>query len=107
VPYPVDNAIFQWEDGWRALQALAGDQRAMRRADAVVGAIRDELRLRIGATFSVAQLADLYGEGTDWCLAVAREVAPEADGRALADAAFWLHRRSAADFAGGTRVAPQ
>jgi hypothetical protein len=84
VPYPIDNALFQWEDGWRALQALGGDQRVQRRAEAAVDAIRDELRLRIGATFNVADLADLYGEGTDWCLAIAAEVAPGADGRALA-----------------------
>ena len=101
MPYPIDNALFQWEDGWRAVQALGGDQRVQRRAEAAVDAIRDELRLRIGATFSVADLADLYGEGTDWCLAIAAAVAPGADGRALADAAFWLHRRAAADFAGG------
>jgi hypothetical protein len=104
VPYPVDNALFQWEDGWRALQALEGDRRELRSAEAVVEGIRDELRLRIGATFTVAALADLYGEGTDWCLAIAREIAPRADGRALADAAFWLHRRGAADFAGAGRA---
>lgn len=99
--YPIDNALFQWEDGWRALQALGGDQRAQRRAQAVVDAIRDELRLRIGATFTLAELADLYGRGTDWSLATAVEVAPGLDARPLADAAFWLHRRGATDFAGG------
>jgi len=101
VPYPVENAIFQWEDGWRALQSLDADQRERRRANAVVDAIRDGLRARIGATFSVAQLADLYGEGTDWALAIALELAPGTDARHLTDAAFWLHRRGAADFAGG------
>jgi hypothetical protein len=103
VAYPVDNALFQWEDGWRALQALT-DQPSRRRAEAVVDAIRDELRLRIGATFSVADLAELYGRGTDWCLAIAHEVAPGVDGRAFADAAFWQHCRAATDFAGGHRA---
>jgi hypothetical protein len=101
LPYPVENAIFQWEDGWRALQALEADPRERRRAHAAVDAIRDGLRLRIGATFSVAQLADLYAEGTDWALAVALDLAPSFDARHLTDAAFWLHRRGAADFAGG------
>jgi hypothetical protein len=72
----------------------------------VVEAIRDELRMRVGATFTVAELADLYGRGTDWCLAIAHEVAPGADARSLADAAFWLHRRAAADFAGGRPADP-
>jgi hypothetical protein len=106
VPYPIDNALFQWEDGWRALRELEGDPRAQRRAEAAVGAVRDALRLRIGVTFSLAQLADQYGEGTDWGVAIANRVAPEVDGRALVDAAFWQQRRGASDFAGGSRVAP-
>jgi hypothetical protein len=104
VAYPVDNALFQWEDGRRALQEAEDDPRTLRRAEAAVEAIRDELRLRIGSTFSVAELADLYGKGTDWCLAIANEAAPGADGRALADAAFWRHCRAAADFSGGHRA---
>jgi hypothetical protein len=83
------------------MQGLGEDRRARRRAEAAVEAIRDELRLRIGATFSLAELADLYGRGTDWSLAIAQEVAPGIDARPLADAAFWLHRRGATDFAGG------
>jgi hypothetical protein len=104
VPYPVDNAVFQWEDGWRALQALEGDPRARRGAETAVEPIRAELRLRVGSTFTLGQLADLYGEGTDWCMAIANRVAPALDGRALSDAAFWQHRRAANDFAGGARV---
>lgn len=104
VPYPIDNALFQWEDGWRALQDLEGDPRARRAAAAAVEAIRGELRLRLGSTFTLGQLADFYGEGTDSCMAIANRVAPSLDGRAVADAAFWQHRRGATDFAGGTRV---
>ncbi len=99
--YPIDNALFQWEDGWRVLQGLGGDRLAQRRAERVVEAVRDELRLRIGATFTLADLADLYGQDTDWCLAIVCEVDPGAEGRSLVDAAFWLHRRGASDFAGG------
>lgn len=105
VAYPIDNALFQWEDGWRALRELEGDPRSRRQVGAAVEAIRGELRLRVGVTFTLGQLADLYGEGTDWCLAITHRVAPSLDGRAVADAAFWQHRRGATDFAGGTRVA--
>ncbi len=104
--YPLENALFQWEEGRRALDSLATDPRARRLADRVVGAIDDELRRRIGPTFSAAELAELYGRGTDWCLQVAIDVAPamEADAQALADAAFWRYLRGATDFAGGRQL---
>ena len=100
--YPLENALFQWEQGWRELQAL-DDPRARRLADRVIDAIRDQLRRRIGPTFSAAELADLYGEGTDWAQQVALDVAPttQPDAQSLADAAFWAYLRGATDFAGG------
>ena len=58
--YPLENALFQWEEGRRALQAIE-DPRQRRLADRVVDAIRDELRRRIGPTFSAEELAELYG----------------------------------------------
>lgn len=106
VSYPLENALFQWEEGWRALQAIE-DPRPRRLADRVVEAIREELRRRIGPTFAATELAELYGRGTDWCLQVAIDVAPAAEGDAqsLADAAFWLYLRGATDFAGGRQLA--
>ncbi len=105
MPYPLENALFQWEEGWRELQAIdePGDRRL---ADRVIGAIGDELRRRIGPTFTAAELADLYGTGTDWCLQVAIDVAPAVEGNAqsLADAAFWQYLRGAVDFAGGRQL---
>jgi hypothetical protein len=103
--YPLENALFQWEEGRRALQAIE-DPRQRRLADRVVGAIREELRRRIGPTFSAAELADLYGQGTDWAQQVALDVAPaiESEAQSLADAAFWLYLRGATDFAGGRQL---
>ena len=103
--YPLENALFQWEEGRRALQAT-GDPRRRRTADRVVDAIREELRRRIGPTFSAEELAELYGRGTDWCQQVAIDVAPaiEDEAQALADAAFWLYLRGATDFAGGRQL---
>jgi hypothetical protein len=105
VKYPLENAFFQWEEGWQALQALT-DPRTRRLADRVVEAIREELRRRIGPTFTAAELADLYGRGTDWCQRVAIDVAPalEGDAQSLGDAAFWLYLRGAGDFAGGRQL---
>ena len=105
VSYPLENALFQWEEGRRALQAIE-DPRQRRLADRVVDALREELRRRIGPTFSAAELAELYGQGTDWAQQVAIDVAPsiDSDSQALADAAFWLYLRGATDFAGGRQL---
>lgn len=103
--YPLENAFFQWEEGLRVLRAI-GDPRERRQADRVVAAVQDELRRRIGPTFAAAELAELYGRGTDWCLQVATDAAPglATDGQSLADAAFWLYLRGATDFAGGRQL---
>src|SRR6201999_4040210 len=100
--YPLANALYQWEEGARELAAI-DDPRRRRLADRVINAIRLELRRRIGPTFSAEELADLYGEGTDWAQQIAIDVAPAAsdDAQTLADAAFWAYLRGAGDFAGG------
>jgi hypothetical protein len=105
VSYSLENALFQWEEGLRALRAIE-DPRERRLADRVVAAVQDELRRRIGPTFAAAELAELYGRGTDWCLQAATDAAPglATDGQSLADAAFWLYLRGATDFAGGRQL---
>jgi hypothetical protein len=103
--YPLANALYQWEEGARELAAI-DDPRRRRLADRVISAIRVELRRRIGPTFSAEELADLYGEGTDWAQQIALEVAPAAsdDAHILADAAFWIYLRGAGDYAGGRQL---
>ena len=103
--YSLDNALFQWETGKRRLEEIS-EPRERRLADRVVDAMRDELRRRIGPTFSAEELAELYGEGTDWCQQVAIDVAPamEEEAQSLGDAAFWLYLRGATDFAGGRKL---
>jgi hypothetical protein len=110
VGYPLDNALYQWEEGFRRLRDLSEEPRLARRLNRAVEAVRDELRRRIGATFTANELAELYGRGTDWCLEAARRAAPmeasELDPQAITDGAFYLHLRGATDYAGG-RVLPQ
>jgi hypothetical protein len=110
VAYPLDNALFQWEEGASRLRELdSSDPRAARTARRAVEAIREELRRRIGPTFSAQELADLYSRGTDWCLEAARIAAPMAavdlDPQAIVDGAFFLYLRGAHDYSGG-RVLP-
>jgi DNA-directed RNA polymerase specialized sigma subunit len=110
VPYPLDNALFQWEEGARRLRELSRSPRSARSATRAIEAIRDELRRRIGPTFTAQELAELYGRGTDWALEAARHAAPmeavDLDTEAIVDGAFWLYLRGARDYSGG-RVAAE
>lgn len=103
--YPFENARFQWEEGWRRYQELGEDPGKRKQADRVVDAIREELRRRVGSTFTSAELAADYARGTDWCQRLAAEVAPSMVGESqlLGDAAYRAYLRSASDFAGGRR----
>jgi hypothetical protein len=105
MPYPLENALFLWEEGAKRLRELSGNPRAYRAALRAVEAIRDGLRRRIGQTFSAQQLAELYGEGTDWCLEAARNAAPmeavDLDPQAIVDGAFYHYLRGAYDYSGG------
>jgi hypothetical protein len=109
MPYPLDNALFQWEEGASRLRDLSSDPRAGRTATRAVEAIRDELRRRIGPTFTAQELAELYARGTDWALEAARNALPmqavDLDPQAIVDGAFWQYLRGAKDYSGG-RVLP-
>ena len=62
--------------------------------------VLDELRTRLGSSFVLDELADLYARGTDW----AADLADRRRGRrgaAVVDAAFARYAREASDYAGG------
>jgi len=106
--YPIANALYQWEEGYSRLREASEDPRQGAVARRAADAIRDELRRRIGATFTAGELADLYAQGTDWCLEAARWALPEAaadlDPQAIVDGAFFLQLRGATDYRGGRLV---
>jgi hypothetical protein len=91
--YPVRTALFQWEDGSRRL--LAEDSRERARHERRLGLVIDELRRRLGSTFTVEELAEFYGQGTSW--------ADELVGvdSWIVDAAFGRYVREAKNYAGG------
>jgi hypothetical protein len=109
MPYPLDNALFQWEEGASRLRELSSEPRSARTASRAVDAIRDELRRRIGPTFTAQELAELYAGGTDWALEAARHALPmqavDLDPQAIVDGAFFLYLRGAKDYSGG-RISP-
>ncbi len=65
-------------------------------------AVLAELRKRLGGAFEIAELADLYGQGTDWASEIAQRYAQGTDSSWAIDAAFARYARQATDFAGGT-----
>ena len=103
---PFENAIYQWDEGSRRLR----DAPTVRRPalERVTDQIVAELRRRLGSRFTTGELADLYEQGTDWCLDLAVAAAPEDphawDSGTVADAAFSRYLREASDYAGGRRI---
>ena len=106
VTLSLESALFQWEDGYRKLESARSNPGRYSTLGRAVRAIQDELRKRLGSTFSVEELAAVYNSGTDWGLEVAIEAVPsdEAgwDSATVVDAAFYLYMREAANFAGGS-----
>ena len=100
-----DNALPQWEDGLRRLEAAPPDLRPV--LEEVTGRILDGVRRRLGGAFTVDELVALYDEGTDWAVDVAVAAAPEQpeawDVRTVVDAAYARYLRQATDYAGGRR----
>jgi hypothetical protein len=99
--YPVDNALFQWEEGERRLRAAPDRERA--RLERAGELVLDELRRRLGSSFTIEELADLYGTGTDWAADFAARAGVHGDASWVVDAAFSRYAREAANFGGGRR----
>jgi hypothetical protein len=97
--YALENALYQWRDGDRRLAATAEPAKAD--LEIAVDAVVEELRKRLGSRFVLDELTDLYGEGTDWAIEVARRRAAGTDAAMVVDAAFARYAREASNFAGG------
>jgi hypothetical protein len=86
----------------RRVDELRGDGPALARAYRNIDLLIDELRRRVGRTFTLEQLADAYDRAEDW----ARDVLEErgapgwpAQLTLVLDAAFGLYARGAIDYA--------
>ena len=97
--YTLENALFQWSDGDQRLRQADEPQR--RRLERAADALVDELRRRLGSSFAVRELAELYAEGTDWAADYVLRRVPGAPASEVVDAAFARYAREAFDFGGG------
>jgi len=95
----LDNAMFQWQDGEQRLGAMRPGERVQ--LEGAVQAVLEEIRRRLGSSFNVAELAELYASGTDWAEDVAGRRGASMDAVVVVDAAFARYAHEAADYAGG------
>ena len=103
--FSVESAVHQWEEGYRRLNDARSDPRSHRALGRAVVAVEDELRKRLGSTFTVSELSTLYRDAGEWGLELTIDALPGRselwDSSTVVDAAFYLYMREAADFAGG------
>ncbi len=95
MPYAVENALFQWEEGERRVRQAPSLERG-------VASVLDELRRRLGGSFEIEELAELYAGDTDWAVEIAQGRAGAGQASHIVDAAFGRYAREARDYAGGT-----
>jgi hypothetical protein len=109
----VESARHQWEEGVRRVDATARDERRYRDLSELVDTVMDELRRRVGQTFTLAELAAAYEGADEWVRevvadeagaapagadALRRRRAGIADTALVQDAAFGLYARGATDY---------
>ena len=99
----VSAARHAWEEGSRRFDEEARDPARAAAMHAQRDAVVEELRRRVGSTFTLAELADAYDGAERWLGEVVAERAP-AKGwiRTVAlagDAAFHAYSRQAQDYA--------
>jgi hypothetical protein len=98
----LELARLQWADGNRRVEQTRGDRARylglMARVDVVVSG----LRVRVGQTFTLQQLADTYDRADDWARTMLDDADPEAapvlEPGTVADAAFHVYAQGAMDY---------
>ncbi len=99
----LESARRDWEDGSRRFERTLRDEPGRAESlGAQLDAVSAELRRRVGATFTLAQLVSAYGRADDWARQVLSEQsAAPGWSRSVAqvtDAAFHAYSRGAVDY---------
>jgi hypothetical protein len=102
----LQTARYQWEEGARRLGETRADPPRYRQLASLVDAAVDELRRRVGQTFTLEELAEAYRGSEEWIRDVVLEATPArgaraglADSSVVQDAAFAQYSRGATDYA--------
>ena len=104
VDVTVANARLQWDDGLRRFEAVRHDGPRYRALGTLVDAVQDELRRRVGQTFSLAHLAAAYEGAEEWVREVVVDSTPPRaaaglhDSALVGDTAFAMYARGAVDY---------
>jgi hypothetical protein len=101
VAYTIENALFQWEEGEARLRDA--EPRQARDLERAARIVVEELRRRLGGAFTLGELADLYGDGTDWVRDEVQRRFDDVQTSTAVDAGFGRYARRATDYAGGRR----
>jgi hypothetical protein len=99
VSYALENALYQWREG--EARVAGTPEPAQADLERAVGFVVEELRRRLGSSFVLDELADLYGETTDWATELADRKGAGTDSATVVDAAFARYAREASNYAGG------
>jgi hypothetical protein len=98
----VEVARQEWEEGTRRLESARGDASRYRQLLDLHGLLLDELRKRVGATYTLSELVSAYGQADRWAREVLEERAPSSgwppDLTTVLDAAFDVYQRGATDY---------
>jgi hypothetical protein len=92
----------EWADGYRRLEAERDDPRRYQRLLEEVDLVADELRKKIGQTFTLDELEDCYRDAERWARELVGERALDAswprDLSLVVAAAFHIYQRGAVDY---------
>ena len=98
----IEIARQEWEEGTRRLEATRVEARRYRQLVELLELVVDELRKRIGQTYTLAELVAAYGDSERWAREVLEERAATPawprDLPVVLAAAFDAYQRGASDY---------
>src|SRR5205085_8181642 len=102
VPVALEQTRREWELAHRRLEQQLRDSPSGEAVLSELEAVVDELRKRIGGSFTLAELADAYPAAEAWSRAAVEELEPMAGWprrlSMVTDAAFHVYSRGAVDY---------
>ena len=97
----VTSARLEWEEAYRRLLEASSDERLAESFRLQLEAVTNELRRRVGGTFTLAELADAFEGAEVWVRETLSELGVQGWARTLSlveGAAFHLYSRGALDY---------